>query len=47
MDVPTLELHENPSSGSRDDTCGQTEEQADTKKLIVVIANLQTRLKLG
>jgi hypothetical protein len=29
VNVPLIKFHENPPSGSRADTCGQTEGQAD------------------
>ena len=33
MEVPNIKLEGNPSSGNRDDTCGQTDRRMDVTKL--------------
>ena len=35
-----IKFHENPSSGAQVSPCGQTDEQADTTKLMVDFRNL-------
>ena len=34
-----IKFHENPSSGSRVDPCGQTDERTDMTKLLVAFSN--------
>jgi hypothetical protein len=41
-----LKLHENPSSGSRVLTCGQTDGQTDITKLIVAFRNFSNAPKI-
>jgi len=36
---PNVKFHDNPSSGSRDVPCGQTDRQRDMTKLIVAFRN--------